>query len=49
MRPSMHAMVGQPDTAAGALKKLESSFKDPEEACHLARKIAGARRRPQCL
>ena len=26
MRPTMHAMAGQPDPAAGALKKLERSF-----------------------
>ena len=49
MKPSMHAMVGQPDTAAGALKKLERSYRGDAAAGYFAHKLTEGRRRPQCL
>ena len=49
MKPTLHAMTGQPDTAAGALKKLEGSYKEPSTASYYARKMTGVRGRPRCL
>ncbi len=49
MKPSLHAMTGQPDMVSGLLKKLEGSYRDPATASYFARKVAGAHGRPRCL
>ena len=49
MKPTMHAMVGQPDTAAGALKKLERSYRGEAAAGYFAHKLSEVSGRGRCL